>query len=204
MKTGIVAGLMLVLLMPWSAHAQPEKVVAFGDSITKGRGDQSWPRGIGARRVANAGAGLVGARAGHRPAIETYRSTVLAQRPDVVIVAYGINDLGWSSTRDIMMALRQIKHWNKVRGVETWIATLTPLGADPWNLNPQRVELNERIRSSFYRVIDFEAALAGPQGRLPKRYDSGDGLHPNALAYKKMAKAASVVYAASYSPANSM
>lgn len=175
------------------------KVVAFGDSITWGVGTkhpgrQSWPARIGAHRVAHAGSGLVGARNGMEAGIDTYRSTVLPKNPDIVIVAYGMNDLHWSTTPEIMAGLRQTKRWNNAKGIETYIATLTPIGEEyEWApaLDPQRRELNDKIRAVFGdHVIDFDEALADSEGYLPERYDSGDELHPSVVAYAKMAKVA--------------
>lgn len=197
----IAAGIALAFLSPGAAHAKPEKVVAFGDSITHGGGSahpgyQSWPRRIGARRAAVPSGCLVTSAdlcVGHlRPALDTYGRVVLNEKPDVVIVAYGMNDLIHSTPREILAGIREVKDRNEARGVDTYVATLTPISYKVFGLNPYRVELNDLIRTRFakWRVIDFDAALISKRGHLPARFDSGDNLHPNARAYRVMARMA--------------
>lgn len=187
------------------AHAADEQVVAVGDSITYGVGAsdpdrQSWPALIGAERAAVPSGCIVTdpCVGGVRPALETYGRVVLASKPDVVIVAYGMNDLVWSTPWEILAGLREVKRRNDARGVETFVATLTPIAERVFGLNPYRVRLNDLIRDRFaaWRVIDFDAALLSPRGHLPKRFDSGDNLHPNTRAYRKMANVAARALAA--------
>jgi lysophospholipase L1-like esterase len=175
------------------------RVVAVGDSITYGVGTYnpdrySWPSRIGAERSAVPSGCLVTGDpcAGDtRPALEVY-DRVLAQKPDVVIVAYGMNDLVHSGPRQIVAGLREVKRRNDAHGVETYVATLTPISFRVFGLNSYRVAVNDLIRKRFpeWRVIDFDAALISNRGHLPARFNSGDDLHPNARAYKVMAKVA--------------
>lgn len=197
----VILGLLLSLgMLTAPAHADEQHVVAFGDSIANGGGTYNpdryaWPTLMGAERTGVPGGCLVTTAdlcGSHmRPAIGFYGRTVLSQRPDVVIVAYGMNDLVHSTPSQIRDGIRALKDHNDRRGIETYVATLTPLGDRFFGLNRYRVRLNTLIRRSFgSHVIDFDAALISPVGDLPNRFDSGDNLHPNARAYKVMAKVA--------------
>lgn len=197
MKTGIIAGIVLALLsMGAPAHAEPEpSVVAVGDSITLGADvprAQRWPVRIGASTVAVGGGCLVTVGCVGHPALRDYGRTVLTRQPEVVIVAYGMNDLIHSSAQEIVAGLKEVRRRNAARGVVTFVATLTPVRERAMGLNPARKELNQLIRKRFacWRIIDFSAALAAPGGRLDARYDGGDGLHPSARGYAAMAREA--------------
>ena len=193
------AGIVLALLSWAPAQAGEPAIVAAGDSITNGGGTahprrDSWPAimGIGAAGVGGACIVTEGCASGTPPFVKTYNRDVLARKPDVVIVAFGMNDLYLSTPKEITDGMKELKRRNDARGIVTYVATLTPVGDRMKALDPARKELNQRIKKRFdaWRVIDFNAALRGPGGRLPSRYDSGDGLHPNARAYGVMARVA--------------
>jgi lysophospholipase L1-like esterase len=174
--------------------ARDPLVVAVGDSITWGVGTahpgrQGWPGRIGAQRVAHISGCLVNSCWHQLPAVDTWRRQVLVLHPDVVIVAYGFNDLVGSRSRRIMIGLRRVLRMDTGHGITTYVATLTPL--HPGHaLEPFRADLNARIRRVFgAELIDFDDALA-VDGVLPIEYDSGDGLHPNAAGYRVMAHVA--------------
>ena len=207
MKT--IATLAATILIGLGLHATPAsaaerdsgsvveqpRIVAFGDSITFGGGSsnpdrQSWPSRIGAIRAAVPSGCLVTVNGPTKPAIVTYGRVVLSKRPDIVIVAYGMNDLIHSTGHEIYAGLRKVERRNTARGIVTYVATLTPVGERVWGLNETRTELNDLIRSRFaaWRVLDFDAALRTRTGRLDARFDSGDNLHPNARGYKVMAR----------------
>jgi lysophospholipase L1-like esterase len=177
-----------------AARARRPRIVAVGDSITWGIGTahpgrQGWAGRLGAQRVAHIAGCLVTSCWHQLPAVETWRRQVLILHPDVVIVAYGFNDLVWSPSRRIMLGLRSVVRMDAKRGVRTFVATLTPL--HPGHaLEPYRTDLNARIRRVFAaQLVDFDAALA-VDGVLPPQYDSGDGLHPNVAGYRVMAHVA--------------
>lgn len=194
MKTGLLTGILVMLLTQWAPAHADETVVAVGDSITHGGGTYdperfNWPQQMGAEVIAVPGGCIVTEVCEGPLPSQGYRHDVLAEHPDVVILAYGMNDLIHSSAEEIVAGLKDLRRRNAKRGVATFVATLTPVGERVWGLDSHRVELNNLIRQRFaaWRIIDFSAALIGPDGRLPARYDSGDNLHPNARAYKKMA-----------------
>jgi lysophospholipase L1-like esterase len=191
-----VGAILALTTGPAPAADRSVRIIAMGDSITYGVGtpdpdSQSWPAQIGAERVAYPGGCIVtpGCFGYPTTAVEVYPSMVLAKDPDIVFIAYGVNDLVWSPARRIMAGLRQIVRMNEARCIPTLVATLTPLRAGH-GLEPYRADLNRRIHNFGDRVVDFDAALAAPDGTLPPIYDSGDGLHPNPAAYEVMANVA--------------
>lgn len=70
--------------------------------------------------------------------------------------------------------------------------TITPVNDRwPWPCEDQAAEINAWLRQ-MPETIDFAAALANRDGELLRAYDSGDGLHPNGLGYRVMARVAAV------------
>lgn len=193
---------MLVLLPTSVRAAEPETVYAVGDSITQGGGAahewQAWPDRIGALKEGRKGGCLVVTPCWKQTSMSLqYHDKVLAKHPDVVIMAYGINDLatGAVSPEDIVDGLRRIDRQNTRRGIDTYFATVTPVGIELWGVvGPQRIVLNRLIRAEFGdRVLHFSRLLTDPaSGLLAEEFDSGDGLHPNASAYKLMAREAAL------------
>jgi lysophospholipase L1-like esterase len=207
-------------------------VVALGDSITDGNGstpdlDRRWPdylarlaaaRGMGVANAGISGARLLGDRMGERAAAR-FEQDVLAQ-PGVrsVIVALGINDIGWPASAfaphdpameaDMLVAgyrkLIERARASKVRVIGATMAPFenalqgTPL-SDHYSPAKDAVRrlVNDWIRSSgaFDAVVDFDAVLRDPAhpSRLLPSFDSGDHLHPGDAGYEAMAQA---VYAA--------
>jgi lysophospholipase L1-like esterase len=191
----LFAAILFATITPNAATAD-DRVVAFGDSITYGVGVKhperdSWAALIGAQRVARSGGCLVVSGCfGRGAAISTY-GRVLSKRPDVVVLAYGINDLlALGTVEQLVDGIRSIIRTNRARGIRTYVATITPIRMTI-AFDPTRVAYNEKIRSAFGdRVIDFDAALVGASGNLPRRFDSGDGVHPNRRGYAVMAREA--------------
>lgn len=206
-------------------------VVAFGDSITDGNGstpdlDRRWPdylarlaaaRGA-ALGVANAGisgARVLADRMGERAAAR-FEHDVLAQ-PGVrsVIVALGINDIGWPASgfaphdpameaETLIAGYRKLIERARERKVKVIGATMAPfenaLHGTPLSdhyspaKDAVRRTVNDWIRNSgeFDAVVDFDAVLRDPAhpSRMLPVYDSGDHLHPGDAGYEAMAKAA--------------
>ncbi|WP_228895030.1 SGNH/GDSL hydrolase family protein [Pseudoduganella aquatica] len=214
-----------------SGGADGGTVVALGDSITDGNGstpdhDRRWPDYLARLAVARganasvANAGISGARVladrmGERAAAR-FEQDVLAQ-PGVrsVIVALGINDIGWPASAfaphdpameaEMLIAgyrkLIERAHANKVKVIGATMAPFenalqgTPL-SDHYSpaKDAVRRQVNDWIRSSgaFDGVVDFDAVLRDPArpSRLLPAFDSGDHLHPGDAGYEAMAKAA--------------
>lgn len=194
----LIAALITTVGLAAPAHAgEVPRVVAFGDSIAYGIGTehprlQAWPKLIGARREAVRSSRLVSPGVDGIAAVDRYRRDVLrSHHPDVAILAYGMNDLTFSSSRKIVAGIKRIQRWNTQRGVVTLVTTVTPVGADRDELEPARREVNALIRKTFDRahVVDFDRVLLSEQARtLAPRFDCGDAIHPNALGYRKMAR----------------
>lgn len=192
----------LVLLAPGAKAAEPEVIYAVGDSITQGGGAahewQSWPDRIGIQKEGRKGGCLIVNPCWKQTSMTLqYHDKVLTQRPDVVILAYGVNDLatGAVSPEGIVKAMHRIERRNAKRGIDTYVATVTPVGLPLWGMvGLSRIELNKLIRQEFRgRVMHFSRLLTDPTSSLLAReFDSGDGLHPNASAYKLMAREAAI------------
>lgn len=179
-------------------------------------GNDRWPDDLAVRLKTSAvlNAGLGGNRVlldGQGPnALARFDRDVLAQ-PGVkyVIVFEGVNDLGMS-TKDgeitpaehaalvahILGAYQQMIARAHMAGLKIYGATITPyMGFDfyhPTATNEaDRQAINAWIRTPghYDAVLDFDRVVADPANtaRLLPKYDSGDHIHPNAMAYHAMA-----------------
>ncbi len=194
-------------------------VVALGDSITDGfpltpDTQSPWPAALAERlagdrhpaAVVNAGiAGnrVVGPPCGQcgAPARARLEHDALSV-PGVttVVVFEGTNDLAAGvAPYEIAKGLTELAARIRARGVRVVGATITPRGRSTgWTaeLERRRWELNTWILRgrAFDAVVDFDAALRDPLAHQNLRvaYDSGDGLHPNALGYAALAAAVPV------------
>lgn len=118
------------------------------------------------------------------------RENVWPQRPDVVIVSVGANDLGARlPTSALKREYRAIRADGAKHGVKVLLATISP-GRHFWpeDCEAQRQEINAWIRTLPH--VDFDAALANSGDQMRAQYDSGDGLHPSSLGYRSMAREA--------------
>ena len=111
------------------------------------------------------------------------------------IVLEGVNDIGSTppaTARAVIEALRQVILRLRSAGVRALVGTITPAGSVGIE-ETNRLRVNRWIRTSGFAdgVIEFERAIRDPQApsRLLPRFDSGDGLHPNARGYRRMAAA---------------
>lgn len=175
-----------------------QHIVVVGDSITGGGGTHNpdahaWPTRIGVERVTTNGGCIVttGCFGGASTALSTYDRDVLSKSPDTVVIGFGINDLTADdvSVRTIFGAIEEMAADNDVLGIETYVATVTPIrGVRFRDYDQDRQRLNQLITKRFGdHAIDFNSALVAKSGRLQKQYDSGDKLHPNPHAYRVMA-----------------
>lgn len=229
-------GRLLLAAIEVQARPGAGAVAAIGDSITEGNGstvdtNRRWPDGL-AERLAPQGlavlnAGISGGRLLRdgmgESALARFERDVLAQRAvRAVIVAIGINDIGWpgstfaprtplpaaSAMLDGYRALIRRAH---ERGIRVIGATITPfagaLAGTPirgYDAPPQKEALRQALNAwirdggEFDGVADFDAAVrdpARPDAMLP-RYDSGDHLHPGDAGYRRMAEVAADAVAA--------
>lgn len=127
-----------------------------------------------------------------------------------VLIFEGVNDIGMalpdSYSQEILSnrliaAYKQIVTRLRAQGIAVFVATLTPFGlpqtdspvtsySDPVRESTRQI-INNWIRTSgiFDVVVDFDETLRDPADHslLKREYDSGDGLHPNQLAFYAMA-----------------
>ncbi|KAA6120842.1 SGNH/GDSL hydrolase family protein [Cupriavidus cauae] len=229
------SGRLLLAAIEVEASHGAGAVVAIGDSITEGNGstvdaNRRWPDGLAARLapqgLAVLNAGISGGqllRDGMgESALARFERDVLGQTGvRAVIVAIGINDIGWPGSTfaartplpdpaAMIEGYRALIRRSHERGIRAIGATITPFagalagtpirGYDaPPRKEALRQAINAWIRDSgeFDAVADFDAALrdpARPEAMLP-RYDSGDHLHPGDAGYRRMAEVAAAAVA---------
>jgi lysophospholipase L1-like esterase len=187
-------------------------VVAFGDSTTEGEGspvdaDQRYPDflaqrlldrfGRGSPSVLNAGISGNGLVMQGNPAwgpagrLRLQRDAIDQAGATDVILAEGGNDLSLFKARDVIFYTRRVIRRLHAAGLHVFVATVTPRG-EPAKMNRQLRLLNAWIRARAPApAIDFNRAVRDPDqpNRLAPRFDSGDGVHPNAAGYRAMAAA---------------
>jgi lysophospholipase L1-like esterase len=166
----------------------PDRVVALGDSITRGygvNGGDSYPSqlsGMTGRPVVNTG------QDGERSSGGRSRVNSVLQRyqPGYLLVMYGANDLiGQESSGDIVANLRAIVQAAKANKTIPILATVTP--AFPWHdfIEPRVESLNPMIvqmaKEEGVAVVDTFKATNDAN------YFQDDGLHPNASGCSQIA-----------------
>lgn len=205
-------------------------VVALGDSITEGNGatpdaNRRWPDVLAARlagdgiAVLNAGISggqLLRAGMGEAGRARFERDVLDVPGVQAVIVALGINDIGWPgstflpTTRlpaaaDVIAGYQSLIDRAHRRGVRVIGATITPFAGalavegSPIHgyASPQKDALRQQVNhwvrtsGSFDAVADFDTALRDPAhpDALHPAFDSGDHLHPGDRGYAAMAGA---------------
>ncbi len=125
-----------------------------------------------------------------------------------IIVLEGINDLGappQADSEELITGLTTVLTRLRERRVglppiNVLVGTILPaggtdgfIGALYGDTEQRRAEVNTFIRTTSLAdgVIDFDQAIADPNDptRIADKFDSGDGLHPGAAGYQKMADA---------------
>lgn len=186
----------LVSAVEVAGFTAPGAVVMFGDSITEGSREGSWPSLVQSdHAVLNAGISGNGVLAGDAPMItRVYRDVLYSKEVRKVVVLGGINDIqGGVSAENVIAGLRTVQLRCRNEGVQVLVGTLTPWrGWVNWTeeREQQRQQVNAWIRATFPDAIDFDAAVRDPADplRLRPEFDSGDHLHPNAAAFGAMAR----------------
>jgi lysophospholipase L1-like esterase len=188
-----------------SAPREPKRVVFMGDSITDGwKLDQSFPgkpyvnRGISGQTTAQM--------------LVRFYPDVIALEPAAVVILAGTNDIahnnGMQTLEMIQQNIMAMVELAKVHGIKVVLCALTPIN-DYKRLPPQQgggpsMQSKNRPPADILKVnawlksyaaaagavfADYHAATADPDGFLVDA-DTGDGLHPNAGGYAKMAPVA--------------
>lgn len=177
-------------------------IVTAGDSIVAGSGvdaGKAWPDylkaecGVSCRveNVAVGGTCLVSFGCGWPTRLlDSFDRDVLSRRPDLILVGVGRNDLCHTPTRAFLAGFRDLRARARAAGVPIRFTTITPVAASwQWPCEEQRIEVNTWLRT-LSGTVDFEARTSTPHGLLRSRFDSGDGLHMNARAYRALGRMA--------------
>ena len=192
-----------------SLDGEPESdqptVWTVGDSITAGVGTdnpsvESYPaqlRTLGqvVEAVGTPGQCLVVVGCLNKRAMTETVESVLgdAQPGDVLVLEAGTNDLGRATDAQLKRGYRAVVRGGAARGVTVVVATIPPRGeAKAWLValtERQRVRINYWLRTRGWELADFDARLERRTDHaLAPRFDSGDGLHPNAKGALAMAR----------------
>lgn len=186
----------LVSAVEVAGFTAPGAVVMFGDSITEGNAQGTWPSMVVSDyAVLNAGIGGNGLVFGPAPMItRLYRDVLYSRQVRKVVLLGGINDIQNDvSAEAIIAGIRTIQLRCQNEGVQLTVGTITPWGGwFNWTdvREQQRQKVNAWIRATFADAIDFDAVVRDPGEplRLRPGFDSGDHLHPNAAAFGAMAR----------------
>ena len=200
-----VAGLLPSTSATQAAEPDPEPdlptVWALGDSITLGVGTddrkiESYPAQVGAlgydvRAIGLRGQCLVVLGCHHAtPMVDTAELVLDAAQPgDVLVLEGGTNDLERATDPQLKRGYRAVVHEGEAIGVQVIVATITPRSAVRSRPEPQRLRMNAWLRARDWMIVDFDARLERRTDHtLAPRFDSGDGLHPNAAGALAMAR----------------
>jgi lysophospholipase L1-like esterase len=186
----------LVSAVEVAGFTAPGAVVMFGDSITEGNQEGSWPSLVQTdHSVLNAGISGNGVLTGDAPMItRVHRDALYSDEVRKVVLLGGINDIQRDVRADNVIAgIRTVRLRCENEGVQVLVGTLTPWhGWVNWTeeRERQRRQTNDWIRATFPDAIDFDAAVRDPADplRLRPEFDSGDHLHPNGAAFGAMAR----------------
>lgn len=197
-------------------------IVCIGDSITAGGNDESgrngWPSRVqeGLSRDFNAAVHNLGVPAYiTRQVIENTLPQVAGHKPDLLIIAVGVNDarsttvppsIPHKAERDPAAYRADVREiLQKARALCPNILVVTPMPVDPAKLGqPSPEGLRSRwpaaVVESYVAILKSECAAAGipvldlhqglPDAVAPRSFTAYlvDGLHPNAKGYETMAK----------------
>lgn len=203
------------------AYAVRGSVVALGDSITDGayttwNGNNRWTddlagrlqalpvfrqlgvlnEGIGGNQVLTDRTDCCGAGTSISGLTRERDDVLLQSRVRYLILADGINDIGYNASADALIAgMQTIADRAHAVGIRVIGATITPYGCDSGCFGAEqeatRQKVNAWVRTSgvFDGVVDFDAAIRDPQNpsQVLPAYQA-DHLHPNIAGQKAMAE----------------
>jgi lysophospholipase L1-like esterase len=111
----------------------------------------------------------------------------------VLVLEAGTNDLGRATDAQLKRGYRAVVRGGAALGVEVVVGTIPPRGeAMAWLIaltERQRIRINYWLRTRGWAIADFDARLERRTDHaLAPRFDSGDGLHPNAKGALAMAR----------------
>jgi lysophospholipase L1-like esterase len=197
--------------------ATPKAIVAYGDSLTDGKGSTTdantrWPDDLAANLAAvgsqlavlNQGMGgdcLLNDTGGTLNSLERLNRDVLSQSgAKYVIVFLGTNDISQATSSppenvvtasDLIWGLSELSLRIHERGLKAYVATITPAAPYPAAGQAMITAVNQWILSqhTYDAVFDFNAAVRDPNNTnaLLPVYDSGDGVHLTDAGYAAIA-----------------
>jgi lysophospholipase L1-like esterase len=128
----------------------------------------------------------VAARPAPDPAINIDQA--LSHRPVLLIVSYPTNDTARGySVDETVNNLLTIREQALVAGVPVLVTSTLPRNLDDGKLAQLRM-IDQRLASSVGACfIEVRQTLAGGDGRLAPKFDSGDGVHPNEAGHAAIA-----------------
>jgi lysophospholipase L1-like esterase len=120
-----------------------------------------------------------------------------------VMVFEGVNDIGGGANSagtqtsigdQLINAFTRIAADAKKAGYLTIGGTITPFGGNSYQ-GTEREKTRKRVNQwileskTYDYTVDFAGIVANPSDptKLDKKYDGGDGLHPNVAGYQEMA-----------------
>lgn len=179
-----------------SGDARP-CLVMMGDSIT-----YHWPTALlgAGLRVVNRGV----RRQTSREMLARFAADVLAERPDVVAILAGTNDLKRRAddaesddaksgqVAPLLARLDAMAGAARARGIRVVLGAVPPVGRDlerlardPAVILAANAAIRRLAAAHGDGFADYHAALADAEGFLPAAI-AADGLHPNAEGYRLM------------------
>jgi lysophospholipase L1-like esterase len=181
-------------------------LVAFGDSITELGGNYTrWSDQLAGAglTVVNAGVGGGALSAiglfGTPPGVERAQQVLAEPNVTDLMMLIGTNDLGFGiSGAKFLASLDTVLTEAQQKGVQVYVGTIPPRTGYGWSAanEAQRSYVNSQLRGTWLRsrgaiLVDTDAVLRDPAKptRLLPGYDSGDGLHPNALGEARIGRA---------------
>jgi lysophospholipase L1-like esterase len=117
-----------------------------------------------------------------------------------VVIYAGTNDVGIGAgcpSEEIIAAFTRLSERAHAEDVQVVIATITPRASYTALQNQERFEVNDWLRRGGNcsgvcdGIVDFDTVIAwyASPNAIDPRYDSGDGIHPNAEGYRAMGNA---------------
>jgi lysophospholipase L1-like esterase len=202
-----------------TADPKSGAVIAFGDSITDGRGSTTngnnrWPdnlarrlqadeatrsisvlnMGIGGNTIVTGGLGPTGA--------DRFARDVLGQsRVRWIIILHGINDVGNGGSNvapQLIAAYEDFIEQAHAADIKVFGAPLLPFAGSDYASNAQHVQAHDdvnvwmRAATTLDALIDFDPAIQDPNNKAQLKSDflfENDHLHLNAAGYEAMGSA---------------
>ncbi len=187
-----------------------KKIICLGDSLTEGAGldrQRTWPalveNGLSGATLINQGIG--GDTTGGM--LARFASLVVPEKPDLVVILGGCNDLWFGLDPRIIQAnLFAVASQAQYHGILPLMATPLPfvteiMETQPWMPPPEgygamarqveqlRSALNDAAPKSEILFADLYAQFCDEAGKVQRRYFMEDGLHPNYPGHQRIAQA---------------